>query len=150
MLDEFIAQSRVSAEEPESVLQYPANGLRRPGGNAIRDVEEELGAVFCREDFAAIERQHSRQAFKERGLPCPIRPDEAENLTGLHVKAYIRERLNAPESLAKFPGLKQHAKRITCRGALLQFGGGDFLLHAGGSEFQVTDDVGQFLVVIAG
>ena len=92
-------------KNPMREIERPAHRLRRPRRDAVGHVEQHAERSRAPTDRpsarerAAVERQHARQAFEQRGLARAVGTDEAEHLARAHLEADIRQRRDSAESL---------------------------------------------------
>src|SRR5262249_42421646 len=74
LLHDFVAKVGPAAEEPDRVVERPADGLSLPRRNAVRNIEQERGSVPPGEipavppQRAGVERQQTGETFEQGGL----------------------------------------------------------------------------------
>jgi hypothetical protein len=98
---------RSAPQEADGELQGPADGLRRPRRDHVREVEEgsdpagRIERPAAERDFSCVARQHASQALEERRLPRTVRPDDAEHFPAADREGHVVERGEPPEPLAQ-------------------------------------------------
>ena len=85
-LHDLLAQISPAAEKSNRVVERPADALRRPRGNRVRQIEEQIGsfvrgqALSVSVDPTLRRRQHSGHALEQSRLPRSVGPDQPEDL----------------------------------------------------------------------
>ena len=96
-----------SAEEPDREVDRPAQRLRGPRGDTVRDIEEALGALARRQHLAIdvdgplIDRQQPCHALEQRRLACTVGPDQPENFAAPDREGHTVERYQVSVGLGQ-------------------------------------------------
>ena len=105
LIDHFVAQLRSSAKKPDSEIECPPHGLRRPWSDTVGNVKQQRRSFACfhrpaaSTHRAAFERQNTRQALEQRRLAGPVGTDQPEHLARTYLKLTSDSAAIAPKCL---------------------------------------------------
>ena len=106
-------------------MESPPDGLRRPGRDAVGQIEHRRRAFGRRQDAtvcfdgSAVGRQHAAETFEQRRLTGTVGADEAEHLARPDGKGHLAERGEVSVSFGEVADVEQQTANVAARRRLL-------------------------------